>query len=219
MTAGRRATFAETRGKRLFDIVFASSLLIILSPVMATVALLVRLRLGRPVIYTQQRAGLKGKPFTIYKFRTMLDTTDSAGRLLPGAPRTPPLGERLRALSLDELPEFWNVLKGDMSLVGPRPLMMYYLPRYSAAQARRHEVRPGLTGLAVVSGRNAISWEEKFALDVRYVDENDLRMDLSILLRTVQIVLSRSGVRYAEGVDMPEFMGSDGRAAAAIEAP
>ena len=209
MSAASRPVARQSRSKRAFDLVAAASLATLLSPVIAIVAVLVRLRLGSPVIYRQVRPGLGGRPFTIYKFRTMVETTDPSGRLLPSVERTPPFGQRLRAFSLDELPELWNVLKGDMSLVGPRPLMTDYLPRYSAEQARRHDVRPGITGLAQVSGRNAISWEEKFALDVRYVDTHDLRMDIGILARTVGVVLSRGGVRYAETVDMPEFLGSD----------
>jgi sugar transferase EpsL len=210
MTSARRAAGAPARSKRLFDLVGATLLLIVLSPVVSVVAVLVRLRLGRPIIYRQQRPGLGGRPFTIYKFRTMLETTDANGRLLPSVERTPPFGQRLRALSLDELPELWNVVKGDMSLVGPRPLMIAYLPRYTAEQARRHEVRPGITGLAQVSGRNAISWEEKFALDVHYVEHHDIRMDLGILARTVGAVLSRTGIQYGESVNMPEFLGTDG---------
>jgi lipopolysaccharide/colanic/teichoic acid biosynthesis glycosyltransferase len=210
MTTSRKATAARDRAKRVFDVVAATSLLLGLSPLLLVVALLVRIRLGSPVIYRQVRPGLRGRPFTIYKFRTMVDTTDANGRLLPSVERTPPFGQRLRALSLDELPELWNVLKGDMSLVGPRPLMTAYLPRYNAEQARRHDVRPGITGLAQISGRNAISWEEKFALDVRYVDEHDLRMDLGILARTAGAVLSRTGIRFADNVDMPEFLGTEG---------
>ncbi len=194
--------------KRLFDVVAASVLLVLLSPVMLAIGLLVRSRLGSPVLYRQLRPGLHGRPFAICKFRSMLDTTDATGQLLPGVERTPPFGRHLRALSLDELPELWNVLKGDMSLVGPRPLMMSYLPRYDRVQARRHEVRPGITGLAQVSGRNALSWEDKFALDVRYVDDHDMRMDLAILLRTVRAVVAREGIRHSENVDMPEFLGT-----------
>jgi sugar transferase EpsL len=207
--SGFRTVPPQSRGKRLFDLVVASSLVVVLSPVILAVAALVRIRLGRPVIYAQQRPGLGGRPFTIYKFRTMVETTDSDGRLLPSVQRTPPFGRRLRGLSLDELPELWNVIRGDMSLVGPRPLMLAYLPRYNAEQARRHDVRPGITGLAQIGGRNAISWEEKFALDVEYVDRHDLRRDVGILLRTIGAVLSRSGIRYAEGIDMPEFLGSE----------
>jgi lipopolysaccharide/colanic/teichoic acid biosynthesis glycosyltransferase len=199
----------QDRAKRLFDVVVATSAVIVLSPVIAAVAVLVRLRLGSPVIFSQSRPGRHGRPFTIYKFRTMVDTRDAAGALLPSVQRTPAFGHRLRALSLDELPELWNVIKGDMSLVGPRPLMTAYLPRYNAEQARRHDVRPGITGLAQVSGRNAISWEQKFALDVEYVDRHDLWMDLAILARTVGAVLSGTGVRHSEDVDMPEFLGSE----------
>ena len=159
--------------KRLFDIVVSGSIMVLGSPVFLVIGLLVRIRLGSPVIYRQERPGLHGRPFTIYKFRSMLDTTDERGVLLPSIERTPPFGHRLRSLSLDELPELWNVLKGDMSLVGPRPLMMSYLPRYTAEQARRHEVRPGITGLAQISGRNALTWEQKFVLDVEYVDHHD----------------------------------------------
>lgn len=210
MTSARHASAGSVRGKRLFDLVGATGLLVVLSPVMLVVALMVRLRLGTPVIYRQERPGLRGRPFTIYKFRTMVETTDATGRLLPSVQRTPPFGQRLRALSLDELPELWNVVKGDMSLVGPRPLMTSYLPRYNAEQARRHDVRPGITGLAQISGRNAISWEEKFALDVEYVERHSLRMDLGILARTAGAVVSRTGIRYGESVDMPEFLGTEG---------
>ncbi len=203
-----RSAPARDLAKRLFDLVAATALLLALSPVLLVVAVLVRRRLGSPVIYRQERPGLGGRPFTIFKFRTMVDTTDASGRLLPSVQRTPPFGQRLRALSLDELPELWNVIKGDMSLVGPRPLMTAYLPRYNAEQARRHDVRPGITGLAQVNGRNAISWEEKFAYDVQYVDQHSLTMDLAILARTAQAVLSRSGIRHGDGVDMPEFLGT-----------
>jgi sugar transferase EpsL len=219
MTGSTRATPASSRSKRLFDVVAATLLLVGLSPVMLVVAVLVRLRLGSPVIYRQERPGLKGRPFMINKFRTMVDARDAAGQLLPSVQRTPPFGQRLRALSLDELPELWNVLKGDMSLVGPRPLMTAYLPRYTAEQARRHDVRPGITGLAQVSGRNAISWEEKFALDVEYVDRQSLRMDLAILARTAGAVLSRSGIRHAEDVDMPEFLGTGAQTSTATPSP
>ena len=203
--AGR--SIAQDKAKRLFDLAAATSAMVVLSPVFAAVAVLVRVRLGSPVIFRQTRPGRGGRPFTIYKFRTMLDTRDANGALLPSVERTPPFGQRLRALSLDELPELWNVIKGDMSLVGPRPLITAYLPRYNPEQARRHDVRPGITGLAQVSGRNAISWDEKFALDVRYVDTHDLPMDVAILARTIGAVVSGKGVRYSEDVDMPEFLG------------
>jgi len=223
MTHAQAATRARARGaardraKRAFDVVVGSCALIVLSPVMAAVAALVRARLGSPVIFRQVRPGLRGRPFTIYKFRTMVDTRDATGALLPSVARTPAFGQRLRALSLDELPELWNVVKGDMSLVGPRPLMTAYLPRYNAEQARRHDVRPGITGLAQVSGRNAISWEQKFALDVEYVDTHDLQLDLAILGRTIGAVLSGSGVRYSESVDMPEFLGTEAPTPSAVQ--
>jgi len=202
-----RRSVARDRAKRLFDLVAATSAAVVLSPLIAVVAALVRVRLGPPVIFRQTRPGLGGRPFTIYKFRTMVDTRDANGALLPSVERTPAFGHRLRSLSLDELPELWNVIKGDMSLVGPRPLITAYLPRYNPEQARRHDVRPGITGLAQVSGRNAISWDEKFALDVRYVDTHDLPMDVAILARTIGAVVSGKGVRYSEDVDMPEFLG------------
>ena len=216
--ARRRAqsSMAQDAAKRAFDIVVGTTALVVLSPVLAAVAVLVRLRLGSPVIFRHVRPGLRGRPFTLYKFRTMLETTDANGVLLPSVERTPPFGQRLRALSLDELPELWNVVKGDMSLVGPRPLMTAYLPRYNPEQARRHDVRPGITGLAQVSGRNAISWEEKFALDVEYVDTHDLPMDIAILTRTIGAVLSGNGVRHSATVDMPEFLGSDSPTAGAV---
>ena len=207
--ARSQRTLAQDRAKRVFDLVVATCALIVLSPVMAAVAALVRIRLGGPVIFRQSRPGLRGRQFTIYKFRTMLETTDANGALLPSTQRTPAFGQRLRALSLDELPELWNVIKGDMSLVGPRPLMTSYLPRYNAEQSRRHDVRPGITGLAQVNGRNGISWEEKFALDVEYVDTHDLPMDVAILARTIGAVLSGDGVRYSDTVDMPEFLGTE----------
>lgn len=205
----RRARRSQDVAKRVFDLAASSAALVLLSPIFLAVALLVRVRLGSPVLYGQQRPGLHGRPFTIYKFRSMLDTVDENGKLLPSVERTPPFGERLRALSLDELPELWNVVRGDMSLVGPRPLMMEYLPRYTSEQARRHTVKPGITGLAQIGGRNAITWEEKFALDIEYVDNHDLRLDITILVRTVKTVLSREGVRYGERVDMPTFLGTE----------
>ena len=208
MKPHRAAARVDNTAKRLLDIIVATTLLVVLAPVLLVVAAAVRVCLGQPVIYRQLRPGLHGRPFTIYKFRTMLDTTDTSGQLLPSVQRTPPFGLRLRSLSLDELPELLNVIKGDMSMVGPRPLMMSYLPRYSSEQARRHDVRPGITGLAQISGRNALSWEDRFALDVQYVDDHTVWMDISILLRTVGAVLSREGIRHAEGVDMTEFLGT-----------
>jgi len=204
--------------KRLFDLAMSACLLLLLSPLLALIALLVRVRLGSPVIFSQQRPGLGGRLFTIYKFRTMLAaTTDSAGNPLTDQQRTPPLARRMRALSLDELPELWNVLMGDMSLVGPRPLLAEYLSRYTAQQARRHEVRPGITGLAQVGGRNAIDWDAKFALDIEYVDHHDMRMDFDILVQTVNTVVSREGVSHSSEIDMPFFMGTPGPSADASD--
>ena len=194
--------------KRAFDLVVATMMLILLSPVILAIAVLVRLRLGRPVLFRQVRPGLGGGAFTIYKFRSMLDGTDEHGVTLPNSERRHPFGERLRALSLDELPELWNVIKGDMSLVGPRPLRMFYLERYNAEQARRHEVKPGITGVAQVGGRNAITWEEKFALDVDYVDNHDLALDIAILFRTLGTVVSRDDVVPHGRTEMPDFMGT-----------
>ena len=209
--ASRRGTIGRDVAKRMFDVVVAGILLVLLSPVILTIATVVRLKLGRPVIYRQRRPGLHGRPFTMYKFRTMLDATDERGELLEDSERTPPFGRRLRAMSLDELPELWNVLRGDMSLVGPRPLLMEYLPRYTREQNRRHEVRPGITGLAQVSGRNALTWEQKFALDVEYVERHDLRMDLSLLIGTLKVVLRREGIMHGDESEgyMPEFIGSE----------
>ncbi len=205
----RRPSAAGDAAKRLFDVAIAGPALVVLSPLILAIAIAVRLKLGSPVIYRQQRPGLHGRPFTICKFRTMHNTTDTSGELITESERTPPFGRRLRSLSLDELPELWNVLRGDMSLVGPRPLMMQYLPRYTPEQMRRHDVRPGVTGLAQVGGRNALTWEQKFDLDVQYVEDHDLRMDVGILYRTVKVVVSREGVRHSDEDDMPEFMGTE----------
>lgn len=202
----------SARLKRALDVVGAATGLVATAPVMAVVAAAVRVDLGSPVLFRQQRPGLGGAPFQMMKFRTMRDAVDSSGRALPDGERLTRLGKLLRATSLDELPELWNVLRGDMSLVGPRPLLMQYLGRYSATQRRRHEVRPGITGLAQVSGRNALSWDDKFALDVRYVDEWSLGLDLSILLRTVRAVVRRDGISHGGDATMPEFMGSQARA-------
>jgi lipopolysaccharide/colanic/teichoic acid biosynthesis glycosyltransferase len=188
--------------------VVAGSLLILLSPVIAAIAVAVRLGMGRPVLFRQRRPGLHARPFTIYKFRTMRELRDPKGELLPDGDRLTPLGEALRSASVDELPELWNVLRGDMSLVGPRPLLMRYLDRYSAEQARRHEVRPGITGLAQVSGRNGIDWERKLALDVWYVDHRSFRLDLKILLRTAGLVLRRVGIRQPGTATVEEFTGT-----------
>ncbi len=197
---------ATPLSKRLVDLVLAGSALVVLSPVLLAVAIAVRLRLGAPVIFRQDRGGLGGQSFQILKFRTMTDGTDADGNLLPDAKRRHPVGDFLRTTSLDELPALVNVLHGQMSIVGPRPLMAKYLDRYSPEQMRRHSVLPGLTGVAQVQGRNALSWEEKFALDLAYVDSRSLRVDLRILLDTVGAVLGRGG---ADGIDhTEEFMGS-----------
>src|SRR5574344_375857 len=177
--------------KRLLDIIIASIALILLSPLYAFVAYKVRKNLGSPVLFRQVRPGLNGKPFEMVKFRTMRDATDANGNPLPDSERMTPFGSFLRSSSLVELPEFWNVLKGEMSLVGPRPLLMEYLPLYSTEQYRRHEVRPGITGWAQVNGRNAISWEDKFKLDVEYVEKYDFLMDMKILFLTVKKVFVR----------------------------
>lgn len=194
--------------KRLFDIVLALLLLLILLPVLIAVAITVRVSMGSPIIFKQVRAGLHGRPFVMYKFRTMTDARDEEGRLLPDALRLTKVGRFLRATSLDELPELLNVLKGDMSLVGPRPLRVEYLPLYTPEQARRHEVPPGITGWAQVNGRNAISWEQRFELDVWYVDNRSIVLDIKILLLTLVSVLKREGI-HAEGhPTMPRFKGS-----------
>jgi lipopolysaccharide/colanic/teichoic acid biosynthesis glycosyltransferase len=194
--------------KRAFDLLIAGLALVLLAPVLAITALLVRVGLGSPVLFRQQRPGLHGAPFTLVKFRTMIDRRGSDGALLPDAERLPALGRFLRASSLDELPELWNILRGEMSLVGPRPLLMQYLPLYSAEQARRHDVRPGLTGWAQVNGRNALTWDAKFAADVWYVDNHSLALDLRILWLTLLAVLGRKGISAAGEATMPPFTGS-----------
>jgi lipopolysaccharide/colanic/teichoic acid biosynthesis glycosyltransferase len=198
-------------GKRLFDIVVSAVAIVVLSPIVAIEAVLVRLLLGSPVLFTQVRPGLNGAPFTVMKFRTLADLRDATGALLPDADRMTPFGRLIRATSLDELPQLFNVLRGDMSLVGPRPLLMQYLTRYSPEQRRRHEVRPGVTGWAQVHGRNALSWEEKFRHDVWYVDHVSFGLDLVILIKSVGVVLRGSGVSQAGRATADEFMGSDQR--------
>jgi lipopolysaccharide/colanic/teichoic acid biosynthesis glycosyltransferase len=193
--------------KRLFDIILSACGLLVLAVPLLALAWQVRRKLGSPVLFTQVRPGLHGKPFRMVKFRTMTDARDASGALLPDAQRLTPFGRFLRASSLDELPELWNVLRGEMSLVGPRPLLMEYLPLYSPEQARRHEVRPGITGWAQVNGRNAISWADKFALDVWYVDHRSLWLDVHILWRTVRKVLVRDGISAAGEATMPRFEG------------
>ncbi len=193
--------------KRLFDLLAGGVALFILVPLLLLVAALVRLRLGAPVFFRQQRPGLYGRPFTMLKFRTMTDARDEAGRLLPDDQRLTPFGRFLRSSSLDELPELINVLRGEMSLVGPRPLLMEYLDRYTPEQMRRHDVRPGITGWAQVNGRNAISWDEKFALDVWYVDHQSFWLDLRILVLTVWRVVRREGISQQGSATMTEFCG------------
>jgi sugar transferase EpsL len=195
-------------GKRLLDISAASVALVVFAPLLAAVALLVRLRLGAPVIFTQRRLGLNGSPFLVRKFRTMTDAHDAAGNLLPDAQRLTRFGAWLRATSLDELPEFVNVLRGEMSIVGPRPLFVHYAERYTPEQMRRHAVRPGLTGWAQINGRNALAWEERFALDCWYVDHTSIWLDLRIIGRTARAVLRRSGITEAGHATMSEFMGA-----------
>lgn len=194
--------------KRLMDIFGAGVSLVALLPVTAILALLIRKSMGAPVLFRQVRPGLQGEPFEMVKFRTMGEALDASGETLSDEQRLSPLGRLLRSSSLDELPELWNVLKGDMSLVGPRPLLMEYLPLYTAEQARRHEVRPGITGWAQVNGRNALSWEEKFALDVWYVDNQSFWLDLKILAMTVKKVVMRDGISADGEATMPRFTGS-----------
>lgn len=194
--------------KRLFDIVVSAGALLVLALPLLVVIWMVRRKLGSPVFFTQVRPGRHGKPFKMVKFRSMTSERGPDGELLPDVVRLAPFGRFLRATSLDELPELWNVLKGDMSLVGPRPLLMEYLPLYSPEQARRHEVRPGITGWAQVNGRNAISWEDKFKLDVWYVDHRSLRLDIKILWLTVKKVLVREGISAAGEATMGKFTGS-----------
>lgn len=200
--------FYERFIKRPQDFLCALLATIILSPVMLITALLVRIKLGSPVLFTQDRPGRYGKIFKLYKFRTMTDARDKDGNLLPDEKRLPKFGRKLRATSLDELPELFNILKGDMAVVGPRPLLVRYLPRYNAHQARRHEVRPGFTGLAQVHGRNAITWEDKFDWDVKYVDHITFLGDWQIILETVNTVLKREGISSTTSATMEEFMGS-----------
>ncbi len=193
---------------RMLDIIVSIITLIILSPLMLLIALAIRLLLSNPIFFWQRRPGRNGKPFEMVKFRTMREGVDNQGNPLPDADRLTRLGRFLRSTSLDELPELWNVLKGDMSLVGPRPLLMEYLPLYSQEQARRHVVRPGVTGWAQVNGRNAISWEEKFELDVWYVDNHSLLLDIKIIWLTVRKVFQRDGVSADGEATMPRFTGA-----------
>lgn len=195
--------------KRAMDLVGALAALVLLSPIVVVLCILVRSKLGSPVFFRQVRPGIEGRPFKMVKFRTMTDERSPDGALLPDHQRLTALGAWLRSTSLDELPELFNVLKGDMSLVGPRPLLMDYLSLYNDRQARRHEVRPGITGWAQINGRNALSWEEKFELDVWYVDNHSLWLDIKILFRTVLQVLKRDGISHGEDATMPRFKGSN----------
>ncbi|MGO4694909.1 sugar transferase [Paenibacillus sp. 2TAB26] len=194
--------------KRLFDIFVSSIILLIMLPIIGITAILVRIKLGTPIVYKQQRPGLHGAPFVVYKFRTMTDEKDSLGQLLPDHIRLTPFGSFLRKFSLDELLQLINVVRGDLSLVGPRPLLMEYLPLYTEEQARRHQVRPGITGWAQINGRNAISWEEKFALDVWYVENWSILLDLKILFQTFLKVVRPEGISNANHATMPMFKGS-----------
>ncbi len=205
--AGRHECYGiyEKYLKRLLDCVCSLAAFLVLSPVFAATALLVKVTLGSPVLFAQERPGKDGKIFKLFKFRSMTDKRDENGQLLPDQARLTRFGRMLRTTSLDELPELFNIIKGDMSLVGPRPLLVRYLPRYSERQARRHEVRPGLTGWAQVNGRNFVSWEEKFEHDVFYVDHISFLMDMKIIIKTVFVVLEHKGI----SVDIPEFMGTE----------
>jgi len=194
--------------KRSLDIVIASAALILLSPVYFYVAYKVRKNLGSPVLFRQVRPGLYGKPFEMIKFRSMKDAVDAQGNVLPDSERLTPFGKMLRASSLDEMPELWNVIKGDMSIVGPRPLLMEYLPLYNSEQAKRHNVRPGITGYAQVNGRNAISWEKKFELDTWYVENQSLWLDFKIMLKTIKKVLAKDDISAEGEATMSKFTGS-----------
>lgn len=209
----------DRAGKRLIDVAAASAALLVLSPLLLLLALLVAVKLGRPVLFYQERTGWKRRPFRIVKFRSMLDAYDAAGNALPDEARLTPFGARLRAWSLDELPSLWNILKGEMSIVGPRPFMHQYDRLYTDTQARRFEVRPGITGWAQINGRNAISWEDKFAYDVWYVDNRSFLLDVRIILATALGVLMRQGINSADAATMPLFQGQSDREPATASAP
>lgn len=194
--------------KRLFDIAASAFALLLLAPVLVIIGVLIRISMGSPVLFRHVRPGLHGAPFCMIKFRTMREAHDAQGRPLPNTERITPLGRFLRASSLDELPELWNVLRGDMSLVGPRPLLMDYLPLYSPEQARRHDVRPGITGWAQVNGRNALTWEQKFAFDTWYVDNQTFWFDVKVLFLTLYRVLRRDGINLSRSVTAERFQGS-----------
>ena len=206
-----RAGIYEKFIKRGLDLLLSGGALLVLWPVLLVLVLLVRSKLGSPAIFCQERPGKNGKIFRLYKLRTMTDARDENGELLPDEVRLTPFGRTLRSLSLDELPELWNIFRGDMSLVGPRPLLVKYLPLYNAEQARRHEVMPGLTGWAQVNGRNLVTWEDKFAMDVWYVDHISFILDLKILWLTVKAVLRREGISGQSSATMDEFRGSEER--------
>ena len=201
--------FYRKYGKRIMDLILSLISLIVLSPVLLIIALLVRLKLGRPVIFRQERPGLNEKIFTLYKFRTMTNETDKNGELLPDSTRLTKFGGFLRSTSLDELPELLNIIKGDMSIVGPRPLLVKYLPLYNDHQRHRHDVRPGLTGWAQVNGRNAISWEEKFNLDIEYVKNVSFLLDLKIIFLTLKKVIMKEGINQSDNETMEDFKGSN----------
>ena len=207
--SGHKKGFYEKFVKRPQDFLCALAAIIVLSPVMLITAILVRTKLGSPLIFKQERPGLNGKVFMLYKFRTMTDKKDAEGNLLPDEVRLTGFGKKLRSTSLDELPELFNILKGDMAVVGPRPLLVRYLPRYNAHQARRHEVRPGFTGYAQVNGRNSITWEDKFDKDVYYVDHVTFLGDWKIIFQTVGTVLKREGISSDTSATMEEFMGTE----------
>ncbi len=210
-TRERKDGFYRRHGKRFLDIVLSLPALFVFAPLMVVMAIVLGVSLGPPILFRQRRPGRHGKPFTLYKFRSMTGPRDGQAPCSSDAERLTPVGRALRKLSLDELPEILNVLKGDMSVVGPRPLLMQYLGRYTPEQARRHEIRPGITGWAQVNGRNALTWEERFGLDVWYVDHVSLRLDILILVRTVGKVLKREGIHQPEEATMKEFMGSGER--------
>lgn len=204
----RKVSFYEKYSKRMLDILLSFLALIFLSPVILITAILVRVKLGSPVLFKQRRPGKDGKIFSMYKFRTMTDGKDVDGNLLPDEERLTDFGKKLRSTSLDELPELFNILKGDMSIVGPRPLLVQYLPLYDDRQRHRHDVKPGFTGLAQVNGRNAISWEEKFEWDLRYVERIGFRMDVQIVWKTVGVVFHRSGIHSETAATMEDFVGT-----------
>jgi lipopolysaccharide/colanic/teichoic acid biosynthesis glycosyltransferase len=206
----RKPSFYESCIKRLMDLVLSGFALILLSPVLLVTAILVRTKLGSPVIFKQERPGRNGEIFSLYKFRSMTDQKDEAGNLLPDSVRLTGFGKKLRSTSLDELPELWNIFRGDMSIVGPRPLLVKYLPLYNEEQRHRHDVRPGLTGWAQINGRNTISWEEKFKLDCWYVEHISLLLDLKIIFMTALKVFRREGISSETAATMEEFTGTKG---------